>query len=77
MEAHVRKHSCIKNLFIFYILPPYLHCVGLPQWLRDKRIHLPMQEAWVQSLGLEDPLEEEVATSSSIVGLENHIDRRA
>ena len=36
-----------------------------------------MQEAWVQSLCLEDPLEEEVATSSSIVGLENHIDRRA
>ena len=29
--------------------------------------HLPaMQETWVQSLGLEDPLEKELATHSSI-----------
>ena len=34
------------------------------QWLR---IHLPMQEVRVQSLGGEDPLEEEMATSSSIL----------
>ena len=34
------------------------------------RIHLPrqeMQETWVQSLGWEDPLEEEMATHSSIL----------
>ena len=30
-------------------------------------IHLPVQETWVQSLGLEDPLEEEMATHSSIL----------
>ena len=30
-----------------------------------------MQETWVQSLGGEDPLEEGVATRSSILGLEN------
>ena len=30
--------------------------------------HLPaMQETWVQSLGLEDPLEKEMATHSSIL----------
>ena len=40
------------------------HCSGKPQWLR---IHLPMQEMWVQSLGQEDPLEEEMATHSSIL----------
>ena len=34
------------------------------QWLR---IHLPMQEVRVRSLGGEDPLEEEMATSSSIL----------
>ena len=34
------------------------------QWLR---IHLPMQETWVQSLGREDPLEEGMATHSSIL----------
>ena len=29
---------------------------------------------WVQSLGLEDPLKEEMATHSSILGLENPMD---
>ena len=32
------------------------------QW---SRIHLPMQDMWVHSLGQEDPLEEEMATQSS------------
>ena len=39
------------------------------------RIHLPMQktlEAQAQSLGQEDPLEDEVATSSSILPEESH-----
>ena len=40
----------------------------MAQW---SRIHLPMQ-TWVQSLGGEDPLEEEMATLSSI--LENPMD---
>ena len=31
------------------------------------RIRLPMQETWVQSLGSEDPLEEGMATHSSIL----------
>ena len=31
------------------------------------RICLPMQETWVQFLGWEDPLEEEMATHSSIL----------
>ena len=34
-----------------------------------------MQETWVQSLGREDPLEEETPTHSSILGLENPMDR--
>ena len=29
------------------------------------RTHLPKQETWVQSLGREDPLEEEMATHST------------
>ena len=36
-----------------------------------------MQETWVQSLGQEDPLEEEIPTHSSILGLENPMDRGA
>ena len=34
------------------------------------RIRLPMQESQVQSLGREDPLEKEMAASSSIVAWE-------
>ena len=38
---------------------------------------LAMQETWVRSLGWEDPLEKEMATHSSILGLENFMDRGA
>ena len=34
------------------------------QW---KRVHLQVQEAWVQSLGWKDPPEEGMATHSSIL----------
>ena len=36
-----------------------------------------MQETWVWSLGGEDPLEEEMATHSSILAWENPMDREA
>ena len=36
-----------------------------------------MQEARVQSLGQEDPLEQEMATHSSILAMENSMDRGA
>ena len=42
----------------------------LPRWLGGKRICLLMQEiqeTWFQSLGGEDPLEEEMATHSSVL----------
>ena len=44
----------------------------MAQW---SRTHLPMQETqetWVQSLGGEDPLEEEMATHSSILAWRIH-----
>ena len=34
---------------------------------QQERIHLLMQETWVQFLGQEDPLEKEMATHSSIL----------
>ena len=40
---------------------------GLPRWLSGKRIHLPMQEMWVPSLGQEDSLEKGMAIQSSIL----------
>ena len=40
--------------------------------------HLPaIQETWVPSLGQEDALEKEMATHSSILGLENPMDKGA
>ena len=36
-----------------------------------------MQETWVQSLGLEDPLEKEMATHSSILAWRIPMDRGA
>ena len=36
-----------------------------------------MQEIWIQSLGQEDPLEKRMATLSSILALENPMDREA
>ena len=41
-------------------------CPGGPAW----RTPLPVQEMQVQSLGREDPLEEEMATHSSILAWE-------
>ena len=41
------------------------------------RIHLPLQELQVRSLGQEDPLEKEMATHSSIPCLGNPMDRGA
>ena len=41
----------------------------LSQW---KRIHLPTQEMRVQSLGQEDPLEKEMATTSVFLPAESH-----
>ena len=39
----------------------------MAQW---SRIHLPMQETWVQSLGGKYPLEKEMAIHSSILAQE-------
>ena len=64
------------SLHIWLILKPisstYHH---FPGGANDKRIHLPIQEMlkicrFVPSLGWEDPLEEEMATHSSILAWE-------
>ena len=50
------------------------------RWLSGIRICLPVQEnweTWVQSLDEEDPLEEEMATHSSILVRKNPTDRGA
>ena len=59
--------SSIRTRTLF-CLPLYHQ--RLPKWFSGKKIHLPMQEtqeAWVWSMGREDPLKKEMATHSSIL----------
>ena len=51
--------------------------LSLPRWLRDLRIHLPVQETWVQSLGGEEPLEKERGNPLQYSCLESPMDRGA
>ena len=39
----------------------------MAQWIKNLPAMQGIQETWVQSLDLEDPLEEEMATHSSIL----------
>ena len=57
-----------QQFYIEPFEPPVIH-LGLPGGSVVK-IPLPMQEMQVQSLGLEDPLEKEMATHSSILAWE-------
>ena len=55
-----------------------LHRVtGLPRLWQWKRTRLPVQETWIQSLGREDPLEEGMASHSSILAWRIRMDRGA
>ena len=54
-----------SSIITLVILSPWEALVA-QEW----RIHLPMQETWVRSLGQEDSLEKEVATNSSILAWE-------
>ena len=45
--------------------------IGLSWWLRVKQIPA-VQETWVRSLGWEGPLEEEMATHSSVLAWRIH-----
>ena len=42
----------------------------MAQWIKNLPAMQGIQETWVQSLDLEDPLEEEMATHSSILAWE-------
>ena len=57
-----KKHGHFHELYIINFRASLV-----AQW---QRIHFAMQEMWVQSLGWEDPLEEEMTTNSSILAWE-------
>ena len=61
MENYEKVKDFTNKLNVVSIL-----CLGLPRWLSNERICLPMQETWVGSLGWEDPLEKDMATHSCI-----------
>ena len=42
----------------------------MAQWVKNPPAMQETEETWVQSLGQEDPLEEEMATHSSIIACE-------
>ena len=51
----------------FLIWHSIIIILGLSRWLRWERIYMPMLKTQVWSLGWEDPLEEEMATHSSVL----------
>ena len=58
------------NFVCLWVWPPFRIIFGLPSLAQWKRSCLPIQkpqETWVWFMGLEDPLEEEMATRSSIL----------
>ena len=57
----ILTHCTLCNRLITVVLS------GFPGWLRWERIHLPMLETWVRSLGWEDLLENGMASHSSIL----------
>ena len=59
-----RKDSVTWRFGFTYVL---LESFVVEQWWR---ICLPIQKTWIRSLGQEDPLEEEMATPSSILARE-------
>ena len=60
--------------FFFFFLVPGFNAGSATCWdsqvVQWSRVHLPMQETWVLSLGREYHLEEKMATHSSILALE-------
>ena len=54
-----------NNITLFFLLLHFLSVLQISSSV--VKIHLPMLESWVQSLGREDPLEKEMVTHSSIL----------
>ena len=66
---------CVLEIKVFPVKGIYLGLIFLvAQTVKD----LPaVQETWILSLGLEDPLEKGMATHSSILAGKNFMDREA
>ena len=61
-----------ESLVLLYLFFKYLFYIGIgfpggSVVKKQKNIHLPVQETWVQSLGRDNPLAKEMATHSSVL----------
>ena len=63
----MRKWADCWYIHIKYNDLPHSRGSQVMQWLKNPPAMQERQETWVQSLGWEDPLEKEMATSSSIL----------
>ena len=68
IDQHHLKGVHVKDIVVFV----HTWTFGASQVAKWYRIHLRMQGTQVQSLGQEDPLEEEMATHPSILAGESH-----
>ena len=68
--SHSRHMMSIVLSDFFFFFGCSIYFLGASPMAQQKRIHLPVQETWVRSLGWEEPLEKETATPSSILGWE-------
>ena len=71
MSGCCRDNTALKSsIWSICYVEQACELTGLLRWVSGWRIRLPKQETqetWVRSLGQEDPLEEEMATLSSIL----------
>ena len=62
------RYTGFKNFIYIYI---YINVLNRPPWWLSSKDPPATQETWVQSLGREDPLEEDMTTHSSIPAWRN------
>ena len=72
----MQKYEFAKSRVAYKEYRMSINISGLPWWLRLKNLPA-VQKTWVQSLGWEGPLEEEMATHSSILAWRIPMDRGA
>ena len=70
----MQKYEVAKSKVAYKEYRMSINISGLPWWLRLKNLPA-MQETWVQSLGWEGPLEEEMTAQSSILAWRILMDR--
>ena len=72
MFTYVCLYMCVCNIFIHVYI--YIQASQVAQLVKNPPV---IRETWVQSLGWEDPLEEGMATHSSILAWRIPMDRGA